>query len=1136
MKFSRIKIITGSLILFTLIFTSAWAKQDLVLQQSNQFEVVKHKEGYITYVVGDVIFKTETGFIYCDSAKWMRGESVVLNGSVIVDDEKYKLTADSVLYDLNNGEILSLGRKVELWSYKDSVFASGTHAFYNEQTEEFYMEERPVMYLGYPDTTAMIEVLADRIDYDPIHRNAQAIGMVKISSNEFSSSSDCAKMNIDTKELDLYEKPRAFKDDSEIKGEFISIIFDDDEIKTIDVIDSAYGHFIEVIDSVSDYKNESILTARRLIIGFDQGQMSNVLAYGEAYNWYYPSARGKLEMQENSASGDTIKFDIYDSNLRKVYVISGATGQYVSSKTKILDSTVENSVDTVDYSSSFIEYDIVDSLITLKNRGHVNSGAVSLDAHVIEFDTRLNTIEAFSADITADTIINPYSISHEIQPNIIPVMLRDGDEQVLGDYLLYSIDSEKGRIVQSKTNYQTGYYYGKDLFREQKEIYYVHDGRYSTCDASEPHYHFHSSNMKMIENNKLIAKPVVFYIERIPILALPYYVFPLQKGRHSGILPFTFGQFERGNRYIKNLGYYWAASEYWDWRGAVDYHEQNKTLNFTSSVYFKKRYIYDGYFRGNYTKVTRYNRAIADEGKTTRWTLQGAYNHTFSPTFNMSASMDLQSDATYYDDYSQNYDDIIDRSITSKISYRKTFGGTSLSGTASHTENLDSETRTDILPINLSFPVLYPFGSGTTNEEGQKVSYWYHKMTFRYSPKIYNYSYRRTVIDDIINTIDTTYEADSVTIAAIDTIPSDTLTSRTRKKYTLITHNPSINLPSIRLGYLMNIIPRISYNESWVKIYETDQSIDASIDASQTYRTYSYSAGVTASTDLYGAIYPNIFGIIGIRHVISPSVSYSYSPELNDHPDIRAFVPGMAGSSKSSLLSFRLGQVFQAKVNHNGQEQTLQLLSISSSFSYNYENDTRPLSDLSTSLSTSSLPIISSFRCNLTHTFYDPETGEENFWSPILTYLSINTSFRLAGNKFFFDEVESKSYRGADSASQLTDQSSSGKKGWALSGNYGYTESGRGSNWSKTSFINFSLSFALTNTVYVSYNQRYNIEKSLTTNNSVSITKKIHCWTGSLFWVPVGTNKGFGFKLFVTDMPEIKLDNNYSNFTQTIQY
>ena len=82
------------------------------------------------------------------------------------------------------------------------------------------------------------------------------------------------------------------------------------------------------------------------------------------------------------------------------------------------------------------------------------------------------------------------------------------------------------------------------------------------CDADEPHFHFKSDNLKLIEGKKLIARPVVLHIGRLPILAVPYYVFPLQKGRHSGILPFTLGNIERGERYIRNVGYYWAASEY----------------------------------------------------------------------------------------------------------------------------------------------------------------------------------------------------------------------------------------------------------------------------------------------------------------------------------------------------------------------------------------------------------------------------------------------------------------------------------------------------------------------------------------------------------------------------------------------
>ena len=229
-------------------------------------------------------------------------------------------------------------------------------------------------------------------------------------------------------------------------------------------------------------------------------------------------------------------------------------------------------------------------------------------------------------------------------------------------------------------------------------------------------------------------------------------------------------------------------------------------------------------------------------------------------------------------------------------------------------------------------------------------------------------------------------------------------------------------------------------------------------------------------------------------------------------------------------MSFSLNQLFQAKVQQGETEKSLDLLSLTSSFSYNFENQEKPLSNLSTSFHISTLPNIT-VSGGMTHTFYDPLTDEISFWSPYLMSFNFNAIFRLAGNTFLFDETEAMP-KGADSASQLASSSrSQGRKGWNLNATYSYQESGREAQFRKSSFIRFTLGFNLTSTTSVTYSQQYDIVKKLTVSNSVNIVRKIHCWTGSLYWVPIGSNRGFGFKLNVTALPEVKIDNNHDIFS-----
>jgi hypothetical protein len=247
-------------------------------------------------------------------------------------------------------------------------------------------------------------------------------------------------------------------------------------------------------------------------------------------------------------------------------------------------------------------------------------------------------------------------------------------------------------------------------------------------------------------------------------------------------------------------------------------------------------------------------------------------------------------------------------------------------------------------------------------------------------------------------------------------------------------------------------------------------------------------------------------------------------------------------------MTFGLDHLFQAKWMKGEREISKDLLSISSGFSYDFEKDDQPLSNLSTRFQSSALPLISSLSGSMVHTFYNPDDGDLEFFSPYLLSFNVNANFRLAGKNFLFDDRDdevsqrsSRIARGADSVSQLTnlEPTTSGRysgqrKGWSLTATYSYRESGRGNFWSKSSFINLSLRFNLTPSTAISYTQRYDITRNLTISNSVNIVRQIHCWSGSLYWVPIGSNRGFGFKLYVTDIPEIKIDSNHDTFLESI--
>ncbi|MBK7143638.1 MAG: hypothetical protein IPH75_16390 [bacterium] len=122
--------------------------------------------------------------------------------------------------------------------------------------------------------------------------------------------------------------------------------------------------------------------------------------------------------------------------------------------------------------------------------------------------------------------------------------------------------------------------------------------------------------------------------------------------------------------------------------------------------------------------------------------------------------------------------------------------------------------------------------------------------------------------------------------------------------------------------------PAISYRENWRYSYETDTTRQLGLET-PFYRTHSYSAAVTAGTDIYGTVYPNMLGLLGVRQVLSPSVSYTYVPKADLHWEVRNFTgvgPGNRGySSKPHVFH---ASAVPSKDQERGWELALEPLSL----------------------------------------------------------------------------------------------------------------------------------------------------------------------------------------------------------------
>src|SRR5690349_19991413 len=102
--------------------------------------------------------------------------------------------------------------------------------------------------------------------------------------------------------------------------------------------------------------------------------------------------------------------------------------------------------------------------------------------------------------------------------------------------------------------------------------------------------------MKIYLDDKVVQKPVVLYLEDIHVHALPFYVFPIREGRHSGVIfpHFVFGFSSTGGRFIRNAGYYWAINYYADLSAYGDYYQDSpRWIGYLQGRY-NVRYLLNG--------------------------------------------------------------------------------------------------------------------------------------------------------------------------------------------------------------------------------------------------------------------------------------------------------------------------------------------------------------------------------------------------------------------------------------------------------------------------------------------------------------------------------------------------------------
>ena len=816
--------------------------------------------------------------------------------------------------------------------------------------------------------------------------------------------------------------------------------------------------------------------------------------------------------------------------------VVGSIDSLISDSTK----TQEMKSGTNDQLDSPIYYWAETGSVTRKsNKIYLNGNAkivfenMTLEAEKIMIDQDNHYLFAQGIIDTVDSLGNPIYKG-------IPVFIEKGHEPIYGNFLHYDFRKKRGKINYGKTQMPPGYYRGEQINKISDKTLLVKDGYFTSCEyIDEPHFYFKRDKMRVIINDKIIAKPVYLYIADMPVMVIPFGVFPNKRGRHSGIVIPTYGESSYGGRFLKNIGYYWAPNDYFDATFLTDYYEK-LAFNFKTELNYAMRYILNGKFAGYYLPKDPYTGK-----KKERWAVEINHSHQIDPTLRIAASGKFQSDKDLARELSSDFNRRTEQILTSNLTISKSFKGTknSMSINMTRTENLQNGNLSYTIPnirFSRSQSTLYETITGK-NVRGKST--WYQNINFSYNGRMINKG-SRTALND------TTF---------------DTKENRGAE------HRFTFNSPQKIFKYF-NLSPALNYQEIWVDeitIAELDPATNKVIETQKKKFAIrrTFDANIGLKTVLYGLFEPNIGSIKFIRHKIDPSVSLSFTPDfsspvfgyfnyLSDTTGMK-IKPidkfkknpfGATPSKKSRFLRISLGNLFQAKLVNGDEEKKIDLFTLNFSTGYNFDADSLNWQNLSTSFRSTPVKGVN-LNVTASHSFY--KAGHDGIGNrdefllsqgllPRLLTLNASTSFSL-DNKIFQkdkkkegekkDEQASEQDEGITSVEFIQREEVSDEFAaknveipWRINFNINYTYN-RTNPLRPDERLNVSTtaSISLTKNWRVNWNGRFDVTKGKIVYQSFSIYRDLHCWEMSFNWQPSIDYYSFQINVKASALQDLKV-------------
>ena len=749
----------------------------------------------------------------------------------------------------------------------------------------------------------------------------------------------------------------------------------------------------------------------------------------------------------------------------------------------------------------------------------------------IEFDQRTNLVSAYLIkDSNGNVIAYPE--------------FNQADFKTKSDSIKFNMKTGKGITKGTYTQQGELFVYGEKIKKVDPDVFYALRGRFTTCNLDTPHFAFVSKKIKFISKKTAFTGPVHPEVENVPIpVYLPFGIYPMQQGRHSGLIAPSFNANEELGLSLDGLGYYRVLSDRWDAviRGTL-YSYGGWTANLSPRYY--KRYRYQGNFTINVLH-------LRDLDKSGARAFNVQWSHTTDskarPGVSFNASLNAGSSG-YNSAVPNNPQRNFQNQLNSSITYSKTWKDKpfNINISGNHNQNTNSKLVNINLPdIGFNVNTLYPL----RRKEVIGAYKWYENLGI--------------ALNTNARSLSSFYDT------------SGNFFKQFSEKYQWgASHNVPVTLSLPQVGNFQ-FAPSVSYVEKWyqekfTRSWDTsNKKLDTVIRKGfYTAREMSFGMGVT--TRIFGLFtFKKKSRVQAIRHEIRPLISASYKPDMNKsswyttqvdtfghvlpYSHYERSIFGTFGLGKYGGLSFGIDNNLQMKVRNKkdtgeaGMKKITLIDGFSLTSSYNFLKKSFKLEPINMSLRTNLFDKISISGNAVFMPYLTDSVGnfvDKTIWRRKIIALGKLTSASIAMQTQFKGGDKNEKLSTNNLQNNLVNTISglplneyqqeaayiSNNPGefanfnipWSISLSYAFSYTrvpngfGTGYKGSISQNTNFTGSLNLTPKWQIGINGSYNITLKELGLINMYLTREMHCWQMAINISPVGRYRYFNVSISPT--------------------